>query len=209
MHHNPLLRVAVFDFIKPTPHGTTWGLGGTCVNVGCIPKKLMHHTGLLGKHMSDSSLMGWRVPTADGKTDTWATAASLDWTDMVTQVDLYIKSLNFNYVKSLREAKVDYINAYAEFTDPHTVAFKLKPKKRGDPVEDKKLTAERFLIASGGRPKIPEHEGATLGITSDDIFWWRKDPKKTLVVGASYIALECAGFLHEVMVHCLPPNHHQ
>jgi pyruvate/2-oxoglutarate dehydrogenase complex dihydrolipoamide dehydrogenase (E3) component len=108
-----MLRVAVFDYIKPTPHGITWGLGGTCVNVGCIPKKLMHHTGLLGKSMSDSSLMGWRLPTGDGKEDTWAKQAKLNWPEMVEQVDLYIKSLNFNYVKSLREAKVDYINAYA------------------------------------------------------------------------------------------------
>lgn len=96
--------------------------------------------------MSDSSLMGWRIPTTDGKEDNWHKNSKLDWTEMVQQVDMYIKSLNFNYVKSLREAKVDYINAYAEFIDPYTVAFKMKPKKRGAPMEDKKLTAAVILF---------------------------------------------------------------
>jgi thioredoxin reductase (NADPH) len=54
-------KVAVFDFVKPSPAGTTWGLGGTCVNVGCIPKKLMHQAGLHGGNIEDSKAFGWNV----------------------------------------------------------------------------------------------------------------------------------------------------
>lgn len=55
-------RVAVCDFVTPTPLGVTWGLGGTCVNVGCIPKKLMHRASLLGEGFSDAKSFGWKVP---------------------------------------------------------------------------------------------------------------------------------------------------
>ena len=56
------LKVAVYDFVKPTPIGTTWGLGGTCVNVGCIPKKLMHQAAILGENMHDAKEFGWQIP---------------------------------------------------------------------------------------------------------------------------------------------------
>ena len=56
------MKVAVFDFVVPTPMGTSWGLGGTCVNVGCIPKKLMHHAALLGQAIKDAKSYGWEVP---------------------------------------------------------------------------------------------------------------------------------------------------
>ena len=61
------LKVAVYDFVKPTPIGTTWGLGGTCVNVGCIPKKLMHQASILGESMHDAKEFGWQIP--EGKND--------------------------------------------------------------------------------------------------------------------------------------------
>ena len=63
------LKVAVYDFVKPTPIGTTWGLGGTCVNVGCIPKKLMHQASILGESMHDAKEFGWQIP--DGKNFTF------------------------------------------------------------------------------------------------------------------------------------------
>ena len=56
------LKVAVYDFVTPTPIGTTWGLGGTCVNVGCIPKKLMHQASILGENMKDAKEFGWKIP---------------------------------------------------------------------------------------------------------------------------------------------------
>ena len=77
--------MAVCDFVKPSPQGTTWGLGGTCVNVGCIPKKLMHQASILGEGMKDAVPYGWEVP--DGIKHNWET--------MVGNVQAHVKSLNF------------------------------------------------------------------------------------------------------------------
>eukprot|EP00002_Diphylleia_rotans_P005489 TRINITY_DN1463_c0_g1_i6.p1 TRINITY_DN1463_c0_g1~~TRINITY_DN1463_c0_g1_i6.p1 ORF type:complete len:573 (+),score=111.19 TRINITY_DN1463_c0_g1_i6:101-1819(+) len=170
--------VALFDFVKPSPQGTTWGLGGTCVNVGCIPKKLMHHSAIIGEKIHDSTFYGWNV--AEKKHD---------WATLVQNVQDHIGSLNFGYVVELREATVKYINAYAQFTGPHSVeATDRKGKKTT-------YTARRFIIAVGGRPNSLEVPGGEHAITSDDIFSLDRAPGKTLVVGAAYIALECAGFL--------------
>jgi len=105
-------------------------------------------------------------------------------------VDNYIKSLQWNYKTELRSKKVKYFNAFAKFVDNHTVELEdAKGKKE-------KVTSKYFLIACGGRPNYGGYPGAEeYGISSDDIFWQKKPPGKTLVVGASYIALECAGFL--------------
>merc|ERR1712228_273856 len=79
-------KVAVCDFVVPSPIGTTWKLGGTCVNVGCIPKKLMHQAALLGESMKDAPSFGWEEPV---KKHTWET--------MVEKVNEHIHSLNFGY----------------------------------------------------------------------------------------------------------------
>jgi len=178
-------KVAVCDFVKPTPTNTTWGLGGTCVNVGCIPKKLMHQAALLGKGLVDAQKYGWGAKM-DGK---------LDWNLLVRGVQDYIGSLNWGYRVQLREKKVNYVNAYAEFIDAHTIeATNTRGKKQ-------QLTAEKFIIAVGERPKYPQIPGAVeYGITSDDIFSLSYNPGKTLVIGASYVALECAGFLQGIGV---------
>eukprot|EP01099_Mayorella_cantabrigiensis_P005857 TRINITY_DN475_c0_g1_i1.p1 TRINITY_DN475_c0_g1~~TRINITY_DN475_c0_g1_i1.p1 ORF type:complete len:555 (+),score=134.07 TRINITY_DN475_c0_g1_i1:42-1667(+) len=173
-------KVALFDFVKPTPIGTKWGIGGTCVNVGCIPKKLMHHTALLGESLKDSRCFGWKTPED----------VEFCWTKMVSAVQEYVGSLNFGYKTELKSKHVDYHNAYAVFTDPHTVEATFGNGTK------KSYTARRFVIAVGGRPKYPEIPGAQeFGITSDDIFSLQRPPGKTLCVGASYIALECGGFL--------------
>jgi len=177
---NPLAKVACFDYVAPSPQGTKWGLGGTCVNVGCIPKKLMHYSALLGHSMEDARALGW-----EGLQD-----AKHDWNKMLTSVNDMIRGLNYGYKKALKDAKVEYINALAHFVDEHTVEY---TNRKGT----FRITSDKFVIAVGGRPVIPDVPGAKeYGITSDDIFWWSKPPGKTLVVGASYIALECAGFLH-------------
>jgi len=110
---------------------------------------------------------------------------------LTNNVQDYIASLNFAYRTDLRDKKVDYLNSYASFVDPHTVeAVDRKGQK-------KLYTARRFIIATGGRPRYPGIPGdKELGITSDDVFSLLQPPGKTLVVGASYVALECAGFLH-------------
>mmetsp|Transcript_78796 Transcript_78796/g.213344 ORF Transcript_78796/g.213344 Transcript_78796/m.213344 type:complete len:483 (+) Transcript_78796:68-1516(+) len=171
-------KVAVADFVKPSPAGTTWGLGGTCVNVGCIPKKLMHHAALFRESMSDAHGLGWD------------TRASHSWEDMVTKVNTYIKSLNWGSKTELRSKNVTYFNSFATFEDPHTLSLDNGKGKV------QKVTAKYILIACGGRPNLGGYPGVEeCCISSDDIFWQKKAPGKTLVVGASYIALECAGFL--------------
>lgn len=173
-------KVVLFDYVKPSPQGTKWGLGGTCVNVGCVPKKLMHYAANLGHQMHDASHMGFNVPDKP----------EFKWQGLVGPVQAHVKKLNFSYRTGLRSAKVNYVNALASFVDDHTLGYELKG-------ETTKLTAKHILIATGGRPVIPEDvQGAReLAITSDDIFSLNRSPGKTLVVGGSYIALECAGFL--------------
>ncbi|XP_052850137.1 thioredoxin reductase 1, mitochondrial isoform X3 [Drosophila gunungcola] len=173
-------RVACLDFVKPTPTlGTKWGVGGTCVNVGCIPKKLMHQASLLGEAVHEAAAYGWNV---DDK-------IKPDWSKLVQSVQNHIKSVNWVTRVDLRDKKVEYINGLGSFVDAHTMLAKLKSSERT-------ITAQNFVIAVGGRPRYPDIPGAVEhGITSDDLFSLDREPGKTLVVGAGYIGLECAGFL--------------
>lgn len=174
-------RVCVLDFVKPSPQGTTWGLGGTCVNVGCIPKKLMHQAAIIGKHMKDAKSFGWQMPEEP---------VGNSWEGLVGGVQDHIGSLNWGYRVSLRDKNVTYLNAYGTFQDAHTLMTVNRRNK------EKVITSEKFVIATGGRPSFPDIPGAQEhGISSDDIFSLERSPGKTLVIGASYVALECAGFL--------------
>lgn len=172
--------MACLDFVKPSPPGTTWGLGGTCVNVGCIPKKLMHQASLLGEALKDAPEYGWNVEGGP----------SHDWSKMVDNIQGHIKSLNWGYKVQLREKKVKYLNELGKFVGPNKLELTDKKGKT------REITAKDFVVAVGGRPNYPDIPGAKeFGITSDDIFSLQQNPGTTLIVGASYIALECAGFL--------------
>ncbi|KAK2576251.1 hypothetical protein KPH14_005617 [Odynerus spinipes] len=176
-------KVAVLDYVTPSPRGTTWGLGGTCVNVGCIPKKLMHQAALLGEAIHEAKSFGWELPDTKTITNNWEALRSA--------VQNHVKSVNWVTRVELRTKKIDYVNALGHFKDAHTIAG---VTKNG---EEKIITAQNVLIAVGGRPKYPDIPGALeYGISSDDIFSLEKAPGKTLVVGAGYIGLECAGFLN-------------
>uniref|UniRef100_A0A8C2IPA7 thioredoxin-disulfide reductase (NADPH) n=1 Tax=Cyprinus carpio TaxID=7962 RepID=A0A8C2IPA7_CYPCA len=173
--------VAVLDFVEPSLKGTKWGLGGTCVNVGCVPKKLMNQAALLGTALRDARKYGWQIPES----------LSHDWSAMAEAVQNHVKSLNWGHRVQLQDKKVKYLNMKGSLVDEHTVrAVDAKGKEM-------KMSARNIVFATGGRPKYPTHvPGAEeFGITSDDVFWLNESPKKTLVVGASYVALECAGFL--------------
>ncbi|XP_018409446.1 PREDICTED: thioredoxin reductase 3 isoform X2 [Nanorana parkeri] len=173
-------KVMVFDYVVPTPLGTSWGLGGTCVNVGCIPKKLMHQAALLGHSLKDSRKFGWEYDEQ----------VQHNWDTMRQNIQDYIGSLNWGYRVSLRDKNVRYENAYAEFVEPH----KIKATNRKG--KESFFTAEKFVIATGERPRYLGVPGdKEFCITSDDLFSLSYCPGKTLVVGASYVALECAGFL--------------
>nr|XP_055184378.1 thioredoxin reductase 1, cytoplasmic isoform X3 [Nyctereutes procyonoides] len=173
-------KIMVLDFVTPTPRGTRWGLGGTCVNVGCIPKKLMHQAALLGQALQDSRNYGWSTEET----------VKHDWDKMTEAVQNHIGSLNWGYRVALREKKVTYENAYGQFVGPHRI------KATNNKGKEKIYSAERFLIATGERPRYLGIPGdREYCISSDDLFSLPYCPGKTLVVGASYVALECAGFL--------------
>ncbi|XP_039627444.1 thioredoxin reductase 2, tandem duplicate 2 isoform X1 [Polypterus senegalus] len=189
-------KVAVLDFVEPSPKGTSWGLGGTCVNVGCIPKKLMHHAALLGGAMKDAQKFGWLVPGQ----------FTHDWSTMSQAVQNYVRSLNWGHRVQLNDKNVKFLNLKGTFKDEHSVRAVSKSGK------ETVLTAENIVIATGGRPKYPSDVPGAVeyGLSSDDLFWLKETPGKTLVVGASYVALECAGFLTgieldvSVMVRSIP-----
>lgn len=178
-------KVLLFDFVKPSTKGTRWGLGGTCVNVGCIPKKQMHYSATIGMILhNDSIKYGWNIDINTLKND---------WNKLVNTVQDYIHSQNFSYKTGLRTSNVKYINSLAKFVTNDKLCYTLKGKEL-------QVKAKNIVIATGSRPIIPKNvPGAQeYAITSDDIFSLENNPGKTLVVGASYIALECAGFLNEL-----------
>jgi len=108
-------KVLLCDYVKPSPMGVRWGLGGTCVNVGCIPKKLMHHASLLDMYMKDATAFGW----------TGLTNPKHEWATMVERIQNYIHYLNFAYRLNLSQNGVIYQNGHCEFNsdDPHTLEF--------------------------------------------------------------------------------------
>merc|ERR1719399_105567 len=130
--------------------------------------------------MKDAKSYGWEVPDVKH-----------NWETMVGNVQAHIKSLNFGYRAELMSSNVKYYNAFATFIDPKTVEAVDKKGKKTT------ITADNFVVAVGGRPKYGDFPGAKEHcITSDDIFALKTPPGKTLVIGASYVALECAGFIH-------------
>uniref|UniRef100_A0A8C2VNC8 Thioredoxin reductase 3 n=1 Tax=Chinchilla lanigera TaxID=34839 RepID=A0A8C2VNC8_CHILA len=114
-------KVMVLDFVVPSPRGTTWGLGGTCVNVGCIPKKLMHQAALLGQALLDSRKFGWE----------YSQQVKHNWESMTEAIQNHIGSLNWGYRVSLREKGVAYVNSYGEFMGQHKI--KIQQLEKGSP----------------------------------------------------------------------------
>ncbi|XP_035934421.1 thioredoxin reductase 3 isoform X2 [Halichoerus grypus] len=173
-------KVMVLDFVVSSPQGTSWGLGGTCVNVGCVPKKLMHQAALLGQALSDARKFGWE----------YSQQVKHNWETMTEAIQNHIGSLNWGCRLSLREKAVAYVNSYGEFVEHH----KIKATNRKG--QETYYTAAKFVLATGERPRYLGIQGdKEYCITSDDLFSLPYCPGKTLVVGASYVGLECAGFL--------------
>uniref|UniRef100_A0A668AIK5 thioredoxin-disulfide reductase (NADPH) n=1 Tax=Myripristis murdjan TaxID=586833 RepID=A0A668AIK5_9TELE len=104
-------KVAVLDYVEPSVKGTKWGLGGTCVNVGCIPKKLMHQAALLGTAVKDAKKYGWQI----------SEPVSHDWATMAEGVQNHVRSLNWGHRVQLQDKKVKYLNMKGSLVDEHTV----------------------------------------------------------------------------------------
>ncbi|EKO3572851.1 glutathione-disulfide reductase [Vibrio metschnikovii] len=150
-------------------------LGGTCVNVGCVPKKVMWH----GAQIAEAMQLYAKDYGFDVKVN------GLDWSKLIESRQAYIGRIHQSYDRVLGNNKVDVIRGFARFIDAKTIE-----------VEGQQYTADHILIAVGGRPTIPNIPGAEYGIDSNGFFELTEQPKRVAVVGAGYIAVEIAGVLH-------------
>ncbi len=146
-------------------------LGGTCVNVGCVPKKIMWNAADLGGALHDAREYGFNVE-----------AAGHDWHSLKGKRDAYITRLNDLYAANLARRNVELLRGRASFLDARTVS-----------VAGRTLAAPQIIIATGGRPEMPQIPGAELGITSDGFFELEALPARVVVVGGGYIAVELSG----------------
>lgn len=157
-------RVAIIEARK---------LGGTCVNQGCVPKKVMWYAANLAHAVDDASAFG--VPAQRGTTD---------WKALVRARDAYIRNINAYWDGYVDETGITRIDGSARFVDSHTVE-----------VDGQTFSADHIVVATGGRPIVPRVPGAELGITSDEFFALQTQPKRIAIIGAGYIGVELAGVL--------------
>ena len=153
-------------------------LGGTCVNVGCIPKKLFAYAAHFHEDFEDAAGYGWR-----------SGAAAFDWKTLVANKDREIARLNGVYERLLKGSEVEIFRARATVTDPHTIQ-----------VDGKRVTAAHILVATGGWPTKPEIPGVELAFTSNEAFHLPELPRRMVVVGGGYIAVEFASIFNGVGV---------
>lgn len=149
-------------------------LGGTCVNVGCVPKKVMWQTASQAHHFEHAADYGFDIKV-NGH----------DWAALKARRDAYVLRLNGIYQMGLDTSDVKIITGKASFVDAHTIA-----------VGDVQYEADRIVIATGGRPWVPDLPGAEHGITSDGFFDLESRPERVLIAGSGYIAVELAGVLN-------------
>ena len=149
-------------------------LGGTCVNVGCVPKKVMWTAAQLAHGLHDAGGYGFEV-TVDGH----------DWKRLKTARDSYVEFLNGIYARNLDRNGVELVRSRARLQGPRSVLD----------ADGQTYTAEHIIIATGGYPSVPDLPGAELGITSDGFFELEDRPDRVAVIGSGYIAVELAGVL--------------
>jgi len=148
-------------------------MGGTCVNRGCVPKKAMWYAADMAHSLRDASAYGYDI-----------NSASFNWSEFIVKREKYISNINDFYVSSFKKNGVDTAYGLAKLVDKHTVE-----------VNDKRYSAERIALATGGTPTVPNIPGNELALTSDGFFELQSLPDKVLVLGAGYIAVELAGML--------------
>jgi glutathione reductase (NADPH) len=149
-------------------------LGGTCVNVGCIPKKLLVYASHFNEDFEDAAGFGWSVGER-----------RFDWAKLIANKDKEIDRLNGVYKRVLENAGVEIMYGTARIIDPHTVI-----------VDDKRYSARYILVATGGRPDIPKCPGFEHAMTSNEAFYLPALPRSIVIVGGGYIGVEFAGIFH-------------
>lgn len=170
-------RVAI---VEATPN-----YGGTCVNVGCVPKKLMWHAADLSDKLHQS--LGYQFKGVDKPT--------FDWATFKPQRDAYIQKLRGIYATNWKKEGIDLHNGHATILSPSEIRVS-NPGQEPHTIE-----TDHICVAVGGHPTIPSEQeipGASLGITSDGFFDLEDQPKRVVVVGAGYIAVELAGVLNSL-----------
>lgn len=159
-------------------------LGGTCVNLGCVPKKLLVYASGFSRDFEDAAGFGWTVGER-----------RFDWPELIRRKDAELERLNRHYAKLLEGSGVEIIRGRARLTGPHHIE-----------VAGRALRARHVLVATGSRPVVPELPGAELGVVSDHLFQLQQLPRRVLIVGGGYVAVEFAGIFHgmgsEVAVSC-------
>ncbi|MHB1586928.1 MAG: glutathione-disulfide reductase [Acidiferrobacteraceae bacterium] len=164
---------------RAAEHGARVGViekaraGGTCVNLGCIPKKIMWNAAVLTERATQARSAG--LGAGDAAPDFGALRAARE---------RYIEALNRRYLERFASLGVTFIEGCGAFVDPHTVA-----------VGSTRWSAPHILIATGAQPAVPELPGAALGITSDGFFALTTQPKRVAIIGSGYVAVELAGVL--------------
>ncbi len=154
-------------------------LGGTCVNVGCIPKKILVYASEFSEDFEDSAGFGWTVGNR-----------SFDWNKLIANKNQEISRLNGLYENLLINSGVKILRSRAQIIDKHTI------EAGGD-----RFTAMNILIATGGWPTVPKVPGAELAITSNEAFFLDRMPRRVVIVGGGYIGLEFAGIFHGLGAH--------
>jgi glutathione reductase (NADPH) len=158
-------------------HGARVGIaeqrfwGGTCVNIGCVPKKFMVMAAEYGGQAEDAASFGWALEKG-----------AHDWGKLIAAKDKEIARLNGIYKRLLDQAGARVFESRATLIGPHEIE-----------VGGERVTAERIVIATGGHPVRPDIPGAELGIVSDDAFYLKERPKRVAIIGGGYIAVEFAG----------------
>jgi len=161
-------------------HGARVGIaehsrvGGTCVIRGCVPKKLLSYAAHFAEDFEDARGFGWTVP-----------APSFDWATLIERKDREIDRLNSVYLQLLEGSGVALFESHARFIDSHHVQL-----------GDRKISADRILVAAGSRPWVPAIPGHEHVITSDQAFYLPDLPERILIVGGGYIACEFAGIFN-------------
>lgn len=154
-------------------------LGGTCVNVGCVPKKLLVYGAHYAEDFEQAGAYGWSVGEP-----------RFDWKTLIASKDREIARLNGIYRKLLLDSGVTVHDAHARLLDAHTLE-----------VNGERIRAEHILVATGGWPQVPDIPGKAFGITSNEAFHMASLPPRMLVVGGGYIAVEFAGIFHGLGTH--------
>lgn len=164
-------------------------LGGTCVNVGCVPKKLMVYGASFAERFHEARGFGW----------TFDTAPRFDWATLVDAREREIRRLNDIYRKLLVDAGVTIVEGFGTFEEPRVVR-----------VGERRLRGEHVLIATGGRSRMPAIPGAELGGDSDAFFALRERPRRVVIAGGGYIGVELASIFRGLgsEVHVVHRNDH-